>query len=164
MKVLIAVGSTYGSTRSIAERIAAKLEQSGCTATVQNVTEVTDLAPYDGIVLGGGVYRGQLHPGVMRLAQRNEAELAGKRTAAFSVSLIAAEPSAEKQAKAASFVAPLATLLSCQHAATFAGAWDPTSKPPLVRLVLKLLGAKPGDYRDWPAIENWAGELAATWA
>jgi len=164
MNILIAIGSTLGSTRGIAARIAALLEQSGHTVAVQDAKQVDNTAMFDGVILGGGVYRGQLHNDVMALAQKESATLATKQLAAFSVSLTAAESAPEKQAEASSYVEPLQNLLTVQRVATFAGAYNPKTASLLVRWVLKLVGAKPGDYRDWPAIEAWAAELASAWA
>jgi len=42
----------------------------------------------------------------------------------------------------------------------FHGALDPAKLNWAERLILRAIKAPVGDYRDWPAIEAWAGEVA----
>jgi menaquinone-dependent protoporphyrinogen oxidase len=47
MKVLLAYASRYGSTKAIAERIAAKIRETGVTIDVVPAKEVDDASGYD---------------------------------------------------------------------------------------------------------------------
>ena len=43
----------------------------------------------------------------------------------------------------------------------FGGVVETRGAPPLARLFYRLAGVRTGDHRDWPAIEAWAGHVAA---
>jgi hypothetical protein len=54
--VLVAYASAHGSTKGVAERIAARLGLAGARVDVRSVDEVDDLEAYDTVVLGSSVY------------------------------------------------------------------------------------------------------------
>lgn len=163
MNILIAVASKYGSSRSIAERLATVLEQGGHQVSVVNAARVKDVAPYDGVILGGGVYMGRLHGAIMRLARKQQSALAGKRVALFVVSLSVAQDDPESQAQVEMFGRPLQKLLSPESVANLPGMFDPDTMPWLARTMLTKLKVEPQDARDWEAVESWGAELAEAW-
>lgn len=163
MRVLIAVGSKYGSSLDIAGRIGAVLKGCGHAVTVSPAGKVASVADFDAVIMGSGVYASSLDKALLRLAQRERAALATKRLAGFVVSLAAAEKDEKNQAEAAKYAGLMQDLLGSAPVASFAGAFDPQSMNLIMRWLMKLIGAKPGDYRDWQAIEAWAGELAQAW-
>lgn len=163
MKILVTYGSKYGSTRAIAERIADLLRVGGHDVALTDARHAGDLAAYDGVVLGSGIYAGKLHADLAKLLAQQHA-LAGKKVAAFAVSMSAAEDTPERRAEADSYVKQITSQLDCTHATAFAGVHDPKALPLLVRWLLKAMGTRPGDFRDWAAIEAWAGQVASAWA
>ena len=58
MKVLIAYASRHGSTKGIAEHIAAKLERTGLDVTLRPVGEADPIDGYDAFVIGSAAYLG----------------------------------------------------------------------------------------------------------
>lgn len=60
-KVLVACGTTNGSTAQTAEAIAEVLRKAGLTVEVLPARSVTSLSPYDAVVVGGGLYAGRRH-------------------------------------------------------------------------------------------------------
>jgi len=56
MRVLIAYASRYGTTKGIAERIAATLRLQGLDAIVEAVGKAGDPAGYDAVVIGSAAY------------------------------------------------------------------------------------------------------------
>ena len=56
MNVLVAYASRHGSTKGIAERIAADLRDAGLSADAEPVDQVHDLNRYDAFVIGGAAY------------------------------------------------------------------------------------------------------------
>jgi len=163
MEILVAYGSSYGSTRGIVERIAALLQSAGHDVTLRRGRDVKSLDGFEGVVLGSGVYAGRLHGEIRSLLAKQRAALASKRIAAVVVSLSAAEQSERAQAETIKYLKLITDVVAVERSASFAGAWDPANAPWLVRLVMKKLGTQPGDRRDWPAIEAWAAELAKAW-
>lgn len=55
-RVLVAFASQNGSTAGIAETVAAELRAGGFTADCLPAAAVTDLEPYNAVVLGSGVF------------------------------------------------------------------------------------------------------------
>ncbi len=70
--VLVAFASQNGSTAGIAGTVAAELRDAGLEADCRPVAAVTDLAPYDAVVLGSGVF-------VVRSASDGGGFIAGHR-------------------------------------------------------------------------------------
>ncbi|MEA1978131.1 MAG: flavodoxin domain-containing protein, partial [Chloroflexota bacterium] len=58
-RVLVAYATKYGATAEIAEKIGQVILQAGFETDVLPTDSVSDLAPYQAIVLGSAVYVGQ---------------------------------------------------------------------------------------------------------
>lgn len=81
-KVAIIYASRYGSTAQTANWIAEGMEGK---AVVKSVTEVGDLAAYDLLILGSGIYNGQLHQDMVPFLESHKAEIKQKLLALFVV-------------------------------------------------------------------------------
>lgn len=167
MRVLVAYASEHGSTRAVAERIAGRLRDKGLDADVRDV----DLGPttdaYDAAVLGSAVHGAQWLPQALQFLDRNQAWLTGKPLWLFSVGL---HPGARRQrgpfarmiARAAPpFPVEYARSHSVVEHRAFAGALTADATRPGERLLLRLLGARFGDFRDWRAVDRWAHGIAS---
>lgn len=56
MKVLVAYASKRGSTAEIAEAVAKALAEAGLDVDCIKSDDVSDVSPYDAVVLGSAVY------------------------------------------------------------------------------------------------------------
>ncbi|GAA3207150.1 hypothetical protein GCM10020256_02640 [Streptomyces thermocoprophilus] len=83
-KVLVAYGSTNGSTARIADAVAAVLDKEGLTAETRPAGSVQDVSPYDAVVIGGGLYAGRWHKDSRRFARRHRQALAERPVWLFS--------------------------------------------------------------------------------
>jgi len=81
-KGAIIYASRYGSTAQTAEWIAEEMEGM---AEVIPVAEAADLSSYDFVILGSGIYGGQLHKDMRAFLEEKKEELSGKITAIFVV-------------------------------------------------------------------------------
>ena len=172
MTVLVAYASRHGATRGIAERIAARLTHDGVPAEALDVSQVRDPSVYDAIVVGSAAYMFRWLKAASRFVERNRAILAARPVWIFSSgplgtdridakgrdALVASEPKD---------IAELRTWLHPRGERVFFGALD-LSAPPVglaerfTRLMPAARNALPvGDFRDWPAIDGWADEIAA---
>jgi menaquinone-dependent protoporphyrinogen oxidase len=157
MALLVAYGSKHGSTREVAEAIAKKLRDAGREVEVRCAAEVGDLAPYDGVVLGGSLYFGRWNQDAVRFLARHERELSKLPVAVFALGpkTSAAKDLAESRAqldkalKKAPDVEP-------RSVAVFGGVLDPTK----LRFPLNHMPAS--DARDLDAIDAWADEIKTT--
>lgn len=80
--VVIIYGSRYGSTAQTAEWIAAGMEGQ---AAVVAAKDAGDLSGYGKVVLGSGIYNGQLHVDMAAFLEKRGAEVKDKLLALFVV-------------------------------------------------------------------------------
>jgi len=160
--LLVAYATRYGSTREVAEAVAAVLREAGPAVEVRPVREVRDLAGYGAVVLGAALYMYRWHKDARRFLSRHRRALAERPVALFALGPTH-EPHDEQewQDSRAQLDKELAGFawLSPVAVALFGGKFDPA----LLRFPVKqMAGSVPAtDVRDWAAIRAWAGDLAA---
>jgi len=163
-QVLVAYGTRYGSTREVAEAVAATLRESGLDMEVKAAREVRALDGYAGVVLGTPLYLGALHKDVRALLEKNASALADRPLAVFALGPIKARDGLEgsrEQLFTALAKLPAPTPVST---AVFVGAYDPSRLGFRDRMITALpaspLHGEPAhDDRDWDAIRGWARDL-----
>jgi menaquinone-dependent protoporphyrinogen oxidase len=84
MTVLVAYGSTGGSTAEIAGWIAEELRTAGIEVRLLPAGEVDDVAGYDALVLGGAMYAGGWHADARKFAKRFTGRFTGRPVWLFS--------------------------------------------------------------------------------
>lgn len=172
MNVLVAYATRHGATAGIAERIAATLRAEGIDADARPVTEVHDVTPYDAVVLGGAAYMFHWLKDATAFAKHHRDELRQRPVWLFSSGPLGTETVDEQGHDVRASSRPqefpeLVDLLRPRGERVFFGAWDPDAPPVGLgeRLLRRLPAARSatpaGDFRDWPAIDAWATEIAA---
>ena len=153
MRILVAYGSRYGSTRHTAGHIAHTLELDGHRADVLEASAVTDFASYDMVVVGSGIYVGHLRLRIRRLLHRIARESPRTPVALFGQGPTSpADAHPEDWATARRIVADAGASiagLNVVSTTVFGGVVSPERMPRL------LAGAAPVDLRDWDAIDAW---------
>ncbi|MEX5298337.1 flavodoxin domain-containing protein [Kocuria sp. CPCC 205292] len=171
MKVLVAYATRHGATAGIADRIAAALRAAGQSAEARPVDEVHDLAPYDAVVLGGAAYMFHWLKDATAFAHCHRDELSQRPVWLFSsgplgTDRVDAEGADVLQAARPKEFDELTELLHPRGEQIFYGAFDPQAPPiglteRLTRHLPAAQEATPaGDFRDWPAIDAWAAQIA----
>ncbi len=158
MKVLVCAASRHGATTEIAVAIADALAAEGIEAVVRGPEAVASLAEYDGIVLGSGVYAGRWLGPVKQLIERESAVLASRPVWLFSSGPLGDPLKPEQDPE------DLELLLKRTHAVghrTFAGKIDTRQLGIAEKTIFAVVRAPEGDFRPWPAIGEWASEIAA---
>ena len=154
MPTLVAYGSRHGSTREVAEAIAATLRGRGLDVDLLPAGEVGALDGYDAVIIGGALYTGRWHADARRLLARPE-------LAAHPVAVFALGPRTLSEEDVAGSRAQLDRILARVPAvepvaiAIFGGVVDPAK----LRFPFNRMAAS--DARDWDAISAWAGSVAA---
>lgn len=159
MKVLVSASSRHGATGEIAMAIADALTSNGIDAEVRRPEEVISLAPYDGIVLGSGVYAGRWLGPVKQLIGRETATLATKPVWLFSSGPLGDPLKPEQDPE------DVALLLKQTHAVghrTFGGKIDKRELGIAEKAIFAMVRAPEGDFRPWPSISEWASDIART--
>ena len=159
MRVLVGYATAYGSTREIAHRIAARLSEAGLPADARPMGDVTDVDAYQAFVLGSAVHAQDWLDSGKRFLNNNIGVLGSRPVWIFSVGMPAAlrGPWKRMAAKETAVIADsLPGALRYRDHRLFSGVISRTQIPFLGRLVFHLLGGRFGDYRDWPAIDEWS--------
>ena len=165
-QILVAYGTRYGSTREVAEAVAATLGEQGIDAEVKQAREVRSLDGYDAVVLGTPLYLGALHKDVRALLEKNQAALEHTPFALFALGPIKADDGVDgSRAQLTDALAKL-PVPAPASTAVFVGAYDPARlgfrDKMLTALPASPLHGEPAhDDRDWETIRSWAGGLGA---
>jgi menaquinone-dependent protoporphyrinogen oxidase len=186
-KVLVVHGSRHGGTRGIAERIGQVLRAEGCEAVVAAADEVEpeDVASADAFVVGSGVYMGRWLSEPLEFLGRHHEALAARPSWLFSSGPLlgssreqpdedpltnALGPADGPGSGGRKKVEEISARIGVRGHLVFPGAFDPDDAPRAIseRIVRMMPAARKvlpaGDFRDWPAIEAWAREIAESFA
>lgn len=156
-RVLVAYGSRNGSTAEIAEWIGEALRERHLDADVIRADQVRDVAPYDAVLIGAGLYAGRWQPDATRLARRHRETLAGRPVWLFSSGPLDVS-AAEGEIPPTRGVARLAARLHARGHATFGGRLTEGAQGFIARRILQR--GKGGDFRDRAQIIDWARAVA----
>ncbi|WP_030681152.1 flavodoxin domain-containing protein [Streptomyces sp. NRRL B-1347] len=155
--VLIAYGSTYGSTAELARTIGDVLRKAGLITEVRSATDVPDLGPYGAVVLGGALYAGRWQRDARRFARRHRKALARLPLWLFSSGPLDSS-AAERDLPPPPSVRRLARRLGAREHTTFGGRLDQRADGRLARMIVR--SGKGGDFRDFEAVSAWAERVA----
>ncbi len=161
--VLVVAASKHGATAQIADAIAARLASRlpGAVVDRRAAEQVDSFDGVDAVVLGSAVYLGRWRQSARDLIDRHESRLRAIPVWLFSSGPVGDEPRPhEEPADAARLVRRIGAV---EHT-TFSGRIDATELNLPERLVVRAVKAPVGDYRDWPAVEEWADRIAVTLA
>lgn len=172
MNVLVAYATRHGATAGIAERIAEDLRAAGLSSDAVPAKEVHDIGPYDALVIGGAAYMFHWSKDALTFVKRHRTELGSRPVWLFSSGPLGTDPVDKDGRDVLESSRPrefddLEAMLHPRDQRVFFGAYDPTAAP--IGLSERMLGLMPaardglpaGDFRDWPAIDAWAQDIAA---
>ena len=154
--ILIAYATKHGSTREVADSLAAVLYALAFAVERLPAAQVADLSAYDGVVVGGSLYTGRWHPDALDFLKRHRGALAEIPVAVFALGPrtmeakdVAGSRTQLDRALAKAGTEPFAV-------AIFGGVLDPRK----LRFPFNRMPAS--DARDWDAIHGWGEGIADT--
>jgi menaquinone-dependent protoporphyrinogen oxidase len=161
--VLVAYASRFGSTRGVAERIAATLEQAGVRVVCRAIAELEDLGEHSAAVIGSAVFNQRWLPEAESLVRGNRTALAALPVWLFSVGTFGDRkrlvgPLMKREPKG---IGEVEAAIRPRGYRVFAGVIDRRQWPFLSRILYHAFGGRLGDNRDWEDIELWARVIAA---
>jgi menaquinone-dependent protoporphyrinogen oxidase len=188
-RILIAYTTNAGSTQEVAETIGEALSQDGVRADVCRIKDVGDVSTYDAVVVGGPMIMGWHRTTLkflrnhqkalsqmpvayfltaMRLTKTSETDLG--QVSIYQDPAVARAPAngsklsfKERYATVGSYLKPAfnrAPLVKPVSVGFFGGKLDYTKLNVFQMLfVMLIIGAQPGDLRNWEAIREWASSL-----
>lgn len=161
-KVLIAYASKCGSTAGVAKAITESLCAGGLSAELRQAGNVKSVKGYQGVVLGTAIYMGNPLKEAANFIEKFSGQLSEIPLAIFDVSLTMKEATPDNERIALDYLKTITDVISPIKTGAFSGRIDLESLPLLYRVFAQsdnegILAE--GDYRDWKAINEWAGEL-----
>jgi len=160
MNVAVAYASKHGSTRQIAERIAAVLRVEGIEADVGSAEKIGDLESYDAVILGSAVYMGRWRPEAWRFVRRHRERLTAVPLWLFSSGPVGKPGEEVPQTPAPLRVYRTGERLEARGHVIFGGRVPDEPGGFLERSVANSVATKLRDSRNWDAIEAWARAIA----
>ncbi|MCI3928852.1 flavodoxin domain-containing protein [Streptomyces sp. AN091965] len=155
--VLVAYGSTYGSTAELARTVGDTLRKAGLLVEVRSAGLVRDLTPYAAVVLGGALYAGRWQRDARRFARRHRAALARLPLWLFSSGPLDSS-AAQRTLPPPPSVRRQAHRLGARGHITFGGRLDERADGWLAHRIVA--SGKGGDFRDFVAVSAWAEGVA----
>ncbi|QGU08761.1 Protoporphyrinogen IX dehydrogenase [menaquinone] (plasmid) [Corynebacterium occultum] len=163
MKVLIAYSSWHGSTAEIAQRLAAVVTRDGITVDVTSIREAPDPAGYDAVVVGSAVHNQAWSAEAAQFVHHHAFALSQRPVWLFSVGMSDGLPRLLRRAARAGqdrrITDALPSAIQPREHRVFSGVCRPEHLPRWSGIVFRMVGGHFGDYRDWPAIEDWARHI-----
>jgi menaquinone-dependent protoporphyrinogen oxidase len=174
MKVLVVYATRHGATKGIAERVAKVLEQEGLTVRLSDADDPIAATSYDAFVIGGAAYMGHWLKPATNFVRDHQAVLAQRPTWLFSSGPVGTDLVDKKGRDVVTESIPqefvdFETRIKPRSEQIFFGAFDPDQPPAglgerlgsfFFRFGVIHDALPAGDFRDWPQIEKWAGDIA----
>jgi menaquinone-dependent protoporphyrinogen oxidase len=168
---LVYYGTSEGHTRTIAARVAERLEARGIDVELAESPADVDPAEYDAVIIGDSIHIGRHHRRVLKFIRAHRAALDARPTAFFSVCLAVNSKNEADRKRAHAFVDDMIARTGWKPTRTtsFAGALKYTQYGLLTRFVMKRIAAAEGgstdttrdhDYTDWDAVAAFADAFA----
>ena len=168
-QVMIVAGSRHGATRGIADRIGEVLRGQGHEVSIYDAKEAPGPQWADAVVIGGAAYMGKWVDEVTDYMRRHHVALAERPTWLFASGPVGTDTVNKKGRDVLAppeFLRNAAVDVLAEGIRVFFGRWDPSDEP--VTLAERLFKKLPipgsvlpvGDFRDWPAIDAWAMQIA----
>jgi menaquinone-dependent protoporphyrinogen oxidase len=155
MRALVAYGSKMGGTKGLAEWLAEALEAEGVPTDVRPATDVSDLTPYDAVIVGGSLYMFRWHRDAKHLVKRNTKALRAKAVWLFSSGPLD-DSASERDIEPSKQVTALMARVGARGHRTFGGRMPADAKGFPASSMAR---DNAGDWRDRAQVEAWAHEI-----
>jgi menaquinone-dependent protoporphyrinogen oxidase len=160
--ILVGYATKYGSTKEVAEAIAAALREDGLEVDFQPMHNVKTLEGYGAVVIGAPLYMFRWHKDAKSFLSRHRQALMERPVAVFALGPTEDRPKdwqdvraqLDKELTQFPWFAPVAV-------GGFGGVFDPAKLAFPYNLVPGLKKMPVSDIRDWTAIRVWANGLPA---
>jgi menaquinone-dependent protoporphyrinogen oxidase len=162
-KILVGYSSMCGSTGGIAQAIGKKICAAGASVDVKLLTNVDDLTPYSGFVIGSPIIVGQWQPEASRFLKNNKTTLEKFPVAYFLSCMMMVDVTDRRKKLIEGYMKQIvgkAKKIIPVGQGMFAGSIEMAKVPKKFRPLMKTIGAEDEDYREWDKINAWAEEIA----
>jgi menaquinone-dependent protoporphyrinogen oxidase len=158
MKALMTVASKHGSTLELGRAIAEVMTGRGIEIDFHPPERVRSLSAYEAVILGSGVYANKMLPTMTALCYRWGDQLAARLVYFFCAGPL--DASERTLLLLPHDIRDLARQVGARAVKQFGGRMSLGELKSTERALMRMVGAKPGDYRDWDEALRWAGEIS----
>jgi menaquinone-dependent protoporphyrinogen oxidase len=159
MRVLVTAASRHGATHEIAEAIANGLARRGVEAEARPVDELTGLDGYDAYVIGSAVYIGRWLATARDFVEAHADALTTRPVWMFSSGPLGPPEALKPEGDPVDADDMVQAAGALEHR-VFAGRLDKSLLGLGEKAVVVAVRAPEGDFRDWDAIDGFAGDIA----
>lgn len=156
-RILVAGASRHGATLDIVDAIASVLTHRGFSVIDKPLEEVSDPGGFDAVVIGSAVYVGRWMGDAVDFIDNHADELCRIPVWLFSSGPIGDPPMPEGDPTE---VPELIDKIQARGHRIFAGRLDKDRLGLGERLIVSMVRAPSGDFRDFPQVAAWANEIA----
>jgi menaquinone-dependent protoporphyrinogen oxidase len=167
--VLVAYATRAGSTRGVAEAVAAVLSENGFMVDLLKAREVRSLDEYAAVLLGAPLYMFHWHADALGFLSRLRPALVQRPVAVFALGPFH-DDEKEKQGAREMLAKELDkySWFKPVDVQIFAGAFNPSELGFPYNLLMAFPGnpmkkMPPSDERNWPEIKGWAAKVTSRW-
>lgn len=166
MPILVTYATSRGSTREVAERIAARLHAAGFGVDCRPVDRVYSVDNYSAVILGSAVHSHKWLLDGLKFLDVEAMGLQKRPVWTFSVSMaLARSPMWMRRRLANKENRSIETTIThkvpkVRDHHLFAGKHEKSSTSFPIRMLYSCIGGKLGDHRNWAEIDAWADTIA----
>lgn len=163
-RVLVAYASKRGSTEEIARAVADTLSQAGLAVDCVPAGKVSDVEPYDAVVLGSAVYIKRWRGDARRFLRKHAAALERRPFWVFS-----SGPTGDPDDIDPAWLEPPRIVekverLGAREHVVFGGSLPAEPRGRIERTMVERTPPEHRDLRDWEQIRAWAAAVASALA
>jgi menaquinone-dependent protoporphyrinogen oxidase len=159
-RVLVTYASRTRSTQSIADVIAEVLVKRGADVDMRFILDISDITPYDAVVIGSSIRTGHWLPEAIRFIKIHHEQLQKKSVAYFVVCMTLYQNTPENREKILLALEPVCQLVKPVDIGLFGGILERKKLKLGWRILSLFTGFPEGDFRDFPTIRSWSAQLA----
>jgi menaquinone-dependent protoporphyrinogen oxidase len=160
-KILVAYGSSAGSTAEAADFIGGILAESSALVDVKPVEKIRNVTGYDEVVIGTNIRAGHIKGSVKNFVNRNKKALQNIPVALFVVCLTMKDDTPENRKKVSEWLGPIRAHIKPIDEGLFAGKVELAKLGFFARFIFENMAKmKDHDYRDWEKVKSWAVGLS----
>jgi len=150
--VLISYYSETNSTKEVCDYIQTKMD--GYDITMQNIIDVTDLTPFEVVIIAAPVHGMRWHQVAYDFITQHQSELEGKKVIYIALALMAYQGRPFWQKKVFKTLCKPSKIVSPVETAIFGGL-SPQGAPAIMNYLLGIPKNGKEDQRDWNVIDEW---------
>jgi menaquinone-dependent protoporphyrinogen oxidase len=160
MTILVAYASKRGSTKEIAETVAATLRREGLGVCLERVEEVQSLDRYDAVVVGSAVYMKRWRGDARHFLKKHRKALRQVPLWVFSSGPVGDPANDNPVWNEPPKIAEKVEELGGRGHVVFGGCLPAEPKNLIERAMVEGTPRQHRDRRDWTEIRDWAHQIA----